>query len=264
MSTYALDNTKPETEQRFESLEVTYDQVTFRHLETIGVGQGWRCLEVGGGGGSVARWLSRRVGQTGSVLVTDIDPRWMGGLHEANVEVQVHDIVGDPLPEAAFDLIHARLVLVHLPGRRQALDSIVRALRPGGWVLVEEFVYPSPLDVTGVDAGEAACFERVHDAMVELITESGADLDWGRQVYGELRRRGCTKLGAEGFFEVWPGGSTGIRLHRANCDQLADPLVTSGRATPAELEIFRRLLDDPALTVNSLVLISTRGQKPHP
>jgi len=262
VSTYALDNTKPETEQRFDSLAACYDPVTARHLEEIGVTEGWRCLEVGGGGGSIARWLSRRVGETGSVLVTDIEPRWMGGLHEANVEVRVHDIVSDPLPEATFDLIHARLVLVHLPGRRQALDSMLRALRPGGWVLVEEFV-DSPPNVTGVGPEEAACFERVHEAMVALIIESGADIDWGRQVYGELRRRGCTQLAAEGFFELWPGGSTGIQLHRANCDQLADRLVASGHSTPAELDTFRRLLDDPALTVNSLTLISTRGQKPH-
>ena len=261
MSTYALDNTKPETEQRFGSLEASYDPVTIRHLETIGVTEGWQCLEVGGGGGSIARWLSRRVGETGSVLVTDIEPRWMEGMREANVEVRVHDIVNDPLPEAAFDLVHARLVLVHLPGRRQALDSILRALRPGGWVLIEEFVHPCPVDPRGVGPDEAACFETILQAQVDFITESGADMDWGRQVYGELRERGCTEIAAEGFFEVWAGGSIGIRLHRANCDQLAERLVASGRADHAQLEKFRQLLDNPALTVNSLTLVSTRGRR---
>ena len=260
MSTYALDNTKPETGQRFDSLEACYDPVTIRQLETIGVAGGWRCLEVGGGGGSIARWLSRRVGGTGSVLVTDIEPRWMGGLSEPNVEVRVHDIVADPLPEAAFDLVHARLVLCHLPGRRRALDSMLRALRPGGWILIEEFVYPSPLDPRGVGADEAACFESVFEATVALVLEAGADMNWGHQVYGELCLRGCTEVAAEGFFEVWPGGSVAIQLHRANADQLAERLVASGRTTPEELDTFRRLLDDPKLTVNSLVLISTRGR----
>jgi len=260
VSIYALDNTKPETGQRFDSLEACYDPVTIRHLETIGVAEGWRCLEVGGGGGSIARWLSRRVGGTGSVLVTDIEPRWMGGLSEPNVEVRVHDIVADPLPEAAFDLVHARLVLCHLPGRRRALDSMLRALRPGGWVLIEEFVHPSPLDLGGVGPDEARCFESVHEAIVALVLEAGADMDWGRQVYAELRQRGCTQVAAEGFFEVWPGGSVGIQLHRANCDQLAERLIASGRATAAELDTFRQLLDDKQLAVNSLVLISTRGQ----
>jgi SAM-dependent methyltransferase len=261
VSTYALDNTKPETEQRFGSLEACYDPVTIRHLETIGVAEGWRCLEVGGGGGSIARWLSRRAGETGSVLVTDIEPRWMGGLSEPNIEVRVHDIVSDPLPEAAFDLVHARLVLCHLPGRRRALDSVLRALRPGGWVLIEEFV-ASPPDLRGVGPDEAACFEKVFEAMVALITDAGGDMDWGRQVCGELCLRGCEQVAAEGFFEVWQGGSVAIQLHRANCDQLAEPLVASGRTTRTELDTFRGLLDDPKLTVNSIVLISTRGQSP--
>jgi len=261
VSTYALDNTKPQTKQRFASLEDSYDPVTTRHLETIGVGEGWRCLEVGGGGGSIAGWLSRRVGPTGSVLVTDIEPKWMDGLDQPNVEVRVHDIVNDPLPEATFDLVHARLVLVHLPDRHRALDSMLRALRPGGWVLIEEFVQPSPLDPRGVAPDEAACLQRVADAIVALIAESGADMDWGRQVYGALRERGCTDVAAEGFFQLWPGGSTGIALHRANCDQLAERIVASGRADPADLDTFRRLLDDPALTVNSQLLISTRGRR---
>jgi SAM-dependent methyltransferase len=261
VSNYALDNTQPQTEQRFGSLQACYDPVTTRHLETIGVGDGWRCLEVGGGGGSIARWLSRQVHPTGSVLVTDIEPRWMAGFAEPNVEVRVHDIVNDPLPEAAFDLVHARLVLLHLPGRRRALDSMLRALRPGGWVLLEEFVHPFPLDLRGVAPDATACFERVHEAMVAVIAESGADMDWGRQVYGVLRERGCTEVAAEGFYEVWAGGSTGIRLHAANCDQLAEQIVDSGRADPADLDTFRRLLDDPALTVNSQLLISTRGRR---
>jgi hypothetical protein len=86
-------------------------------------------------------------------------------------------------------------------------------------------------------------------------------MDWGRQVYGVLRERGCTEVAAEGFYEVWAGGSTGIRLHAANCDQLAEQIVDSGRADPADLDTFRRLLDDPALTVNSQLLISTRGRR---
>jgi SAM-dependent methyltransferase len=261
VSTYALDNTKPQTKQRFASLEDAYDPVTIRHLETIGVGDGWRCLEVGGGGGSIAGWLSRRVGPSGSVLVTDIEPRWMDGLQEPNVEVRVHDIVTDPLPEATFDLVHARLVLVHLPGRLRALDSMLQALRPGGWVLIEEFVHPSPLDPRGVAPEEAACLQRVSAAIVAVIAESGADMDWGRQVYGALRARGCTDVAAEGFFQVWAGRSTGIELHRANCDQLAERIVASGRADAADLDTFRRLLDDPALTVNSQLLISTRGRR---
>src|SRR4051794_33015496 len=112
---YLLNNGNPEASRRFDALSTTYDSTTIRHLESLGIGEGWTCLEVGGGGGSIAAWLADRVGPRGRVLATDIDPRFLQSLRLPNVEVQKHNVLTDPLPEAAFDLIHLRLVLIHLP-----------------------------------------------------------------------------------------------------------------------------------------------------
>jgi ubiquinone/menaquinone biosynthesis C-methylase UbiE len=98
---------------------------------TPAVAEGWHCLEVGAGGGSIATWLCDRVGAAGHVVATDIDPRFLDAVGSPNLEVRRHDIASDPLPEAAFDLVHTRLVLVHLPEREAALRRIVRALKPG-------------------------------------------------------------------------------------------------------------------------------------
>jgi SAM-dependent methyltransferase len=58
--------------------------------------------------------------------------------------------VADPLPARSFDLIHERLVLFHVPAREQALERMVSALKPGGWIVIEafdrnfnDFSYPS-------------------------------------------------------------------------------------------------------------------------
>ncbi|MBV9511428.1 MAG: class I SAM-dependent methyltransferase, partial [Caulobacteraceae bacterium] len=98
-------------------------------------------LEVGAGGGSVAAWLADRVGPTGAVLATDqrIDP--MAGVTAPNLQVRVHDVVADPIDEAAYDLVHLRFVLQHLPDRAAVLRKLIAALRPGGWLLVEEADY---------------------------------------------------------------------------------------------------------------------------
>jgi len=48
------------------------------------------------------------------------------------MEIRRHNIVSDPLPDAAFDLIHARLVLIHIPEREKVLARLVAALKPGG------------------------------------------------------------------------------------------------------------------------------------
>jgi ubiquinone/menaquinone biosynthesis C-methylase UbiE len=75
MSGYVLDNAKEQAGERFASLESCLDVLTTRQLSEIGVAAGWSCLEVGGGGGSIARWLGDRVGPAGQVVVTDINPR---------------------------------------------------------------------------------------------------------------------------------------------------------------------------------------------
>ena len=121
---------------RFSALEFIFDKGTFRHLEDRGVGPGWNCLEVGGGGGSVGAWLATRVNPGGHVLVTDIDPRFLESLSASNVVVRRHDISRDPLPESAFDLVHARLVLIHLPDRNRVLVRMAAALKPGGWLVL--------------------------------------------------------------------------------------------------------------------------------
>src|SRR5262249_28374494 len=141
MTSYIFDNAAPaETAERFAILDALYNFRSFRFLETTGIGSGWHCLEVGGGSGAVAAWIADRVGPSGHVLVTDIDPRFIEARQRhPNVELRRHDIGPDPLPEHAFDLIHARLVLQHVPQREQALARLVAALKPRGWLVVEEF-----------------------------------------------------------------------------------------------------------------------------
>jgi SAM-dependent methyltransferase len=118
-----------------------FDAPTQRALERVGVAAGWQCLEVGGGGGSVARWLAARVGASGRVLCTDINTRIIeshrGG--PPNLEVRVHDIANDPLPAASFDLVHAP------PGAHPRDRARARAgahgggAQAGGWLVIEDF-----------------------------------------------------------------------------------------------------------------------------
>lgn len=123
---------------RLQSLESMYDPITARHLDAIGVGPGWRRLEVAGGAGSIARRLASAVGDRGSVVVTDLDVRFLSELTSDTVTVLRHDVRTDPLDEGAYDLVHARAVLQHVAARDHVLPRLVRALRPGGTLLVEE------------------------------------------------------------------------------------------------------------------------------
>jgi len=146
-SSYLFDNARSDAATRFSGLEAALDPTTFRHLRDRGVSSGWVCLEIGAGGGSVVRWLAKQVGPSGSVVATDLNLSWVAGSLGTNVELRVHDIVRDPVENSSYDLVHARLVLLHLPQRNAVIDKLICALNPGGWLVLEEFtpVFPGPI-----------------------------------------------------------------------------------------------------------------------
>jgi SAM-dependent methyltransferase len=104
--------------RRLRALEAVFGQASTRRLADLGVGAGWRCLEVGCGAGGVALWLAGRVGTTGRVLATDLDARFMTGREQPNLDVQKHDITTDAIEPGSFDLAHTRNVLAHPHDRR--------------------------------------------------------------------------------------------------------------------------------------------------
>jgi SAM-dependent methyltransferase len=261
MTQYVLDNTAAETEQRFASLESCYDPVTVRQLEQIGVGTGWRCLEVGGGGGSIARWLADRTGPHGGVVVTDINPRWLD-VDRPNIEMRRHNIVADELEPGTFDLAHERLVLQHLPARRQALQRMVGAVKPGGWVVIEDFDRGwLPLTPT-CEPADGRLFTKVMDAFGQVLVDADVDVDLGRRLCSLLRELGLSDVQVEAYARICAGGSPGCRLHRANIEQLKDRVGAVGRITDAEIERFYELVEDPSFSVNSYLLVSARGRRP--
>jgi predicted O-methyltransferase YrrM len=71
---FAADAAARDELARLRLIEADCDPHTLRYLTAIGVGAGWRCLEVGAGGGSVVHWLSRQVGAKGQVVAADLDP----------------------------------------------------------------------------------------------------------------------------------------------------------------------------------------------
>lgn len=262
MSNYIFDNAAQEAGQRFASLERLYDPWTIHHLEATGIGPGWQCWEVGGGGGSIAAWLADRCGPDGHVLVTDIDPRYLvesAALSRPNLEIQRHDLVADPLPAQTFDLIHARLVLIHVPAREQALARMVTALKPGGWLVIEDF------DITLFDrtypttsASVAALFKKVYAAQAHLMVARSGEraLIWGRSLHQRLQAHGLGNVGMEGYLMLWEGGSPGTRLVRANFEQIRQEAIAAGFVTHEEIEQMLTLLDDPDFAVSSYTMFT--------
>jgi SAM-dependent methyltransferase len=259
-STYVFDNAGAQAGARFSALGALFDPGTIRHLAELGVAEGWHCLEVGAGGGSIATWLCDRVGAAGHVVATDIDPRFLDAAHRPNLQVRRHDIASDPLPEAAFDLAHARLVLVHLPEREAALGRIVRAVKPGGWLLVEEFDSLSMRPDPAINPEETLL--KTFDALQRVMTERGVDMRYGRLLTGRFRAHGLVDVGAEGRLFMTQGGSPWAALCTANFEQLREAMVQSGLVTDEQVDADLRHLEEGGFVAPSSIMWAVWGRRP--
>ena len=197
--------------------------MTFRHVDALGVDQGWRCWEVGAGGVTVANWLAHRVGTRGRVLATDIDISWATDQLDPAVEVQRHDITSDDIASEQFDLVHARHVLLHLPARLEVMKRMTAALRPGGWLVIEDYDHVMPLVCIDAPRPEHHRANKVHAAVRALLAEHGVDLEYARALPRIFHETGLCEVGAEAFFAVT--APAGPRWPSRTSAQLRDALI---------------------------------------
>jgi SAM-dependent methyltransferase len=266
MSTsYVFDQAWQAEYARLRALEELFDPGSIHHLAGLGVGPGWRCLEVGAGAGSIARWLARQVAPEGQVVATDVDTRFLHDHGDDNLQVRRHDIVSDPLEEAAFDLAHERVVLMYLPERERALARMVGAVRPGGWVVAEAIHVDAGLSralLSYADPPEhAELLARVMGAGAALVGAAGADVGLGPRLAGMLRAAGLARVGGEVHSPLWRGGAE-RNFFRLTIQQLRDPLTQAALVTAQELERVLEVSARPSLLHVPLVMVTAWGQRP--
>jgi SAM-dependent methyltransferase len=240
---------------RLELLEQCLDPITTRSLDAIGVEPGWRCLEIGGGGGSVTRMLCERVGPSGRVDAVDLDTRFLEELAQNNLEVHRRDVVADGLPGDAYDLIHTRMLLIHLPTREKFLDELVAALRPGGWLLVEE------LDIFPIRALAEGPYAEVWEAILTAFDTGGMATTFGRELPVLCSRAGLDQVQAVCEVPAFQGGSAWADVTTATIAQMK-PLILAVGASEMQLEGFTRLIDDPTRWFHHFAIYSVRGRTP--
>jgi SAM-dependent methyltransferase len=232
---YLLDNQQVQAGTRFWALSALFDPSTFRHVDRLGVRAGSRCWEVGAGGRSVPDGLAERVGPHGLVVATDIDTAWLDGPAVGHLRVVRHDVGDDDPPDDGFDLVHARLVLTHVPRRDRALASMVAALRPGGHLLLEEAdpgLQPLLCPDEYGPAQELA--NRLRHGFRTLMAGRDADLALGRRLPRLLREAGLADVGADAYFPITGPACTTLEV--ATVEQIRDRLIDGGVATAAEID----------------------------
>ncbi|MEU3617878.1 methyltransferase [Streptomyces sp. NPDC006872] len=257
---YLLDNRRLEAGERFDAFAALFDPTTFRHLEGLGIGPGWRCWEAGAGGTSVVSWLAKKVGPTGKVLATDIDTSRLTSVARPPVDVRVHDLGTDEPPMEGFDLIHTRLVLVHVPERERALRSMVKALRPGGRLLVED-ADPAlqPLLCPDEHGPEQQLANRLRHGFRKLLAGRGADLSYGRKLPRLLREAGLRRVEADAYFPIT--SPVCAALESATVRQIRDELVRTGHATDEDIDRHLANVASGNMDLATAPMISAWGRK---
>ncbi|KZT04535.1 S-adenosyl-L-methionine-dependent methyltransferase [Laetiporus sulphureus 93-53] len=143
-------------------------------------------LELGAGSGAWAIDAAARFPQA-HVLATDLFPMPPRGSIPSNLRFMQLDLSKSyPFEDESFDVIHGRFIIMHLANGPEALSRIVKLLKPGGWLLLEE---PDDelLDHNGRNtglAGASAFAQKFHNA----LRRRGADPVIGPKLAELLKR----------------------------------------------------------------------------
>ena len=205
-------------------------------------------------------WLAEQAGADGFVLATDIDQSWVDGVAPAGVEVRRHDVVQEDPAEGGFDLVHARLVLTHVPDRGEALRRMAAALRPGGHLPRGHRHRPAPHACPARRDAEHARAERIRAGFVALLVVRGVDRRFGRTLPASMRALGLTDVRADASSPLADPASAALEF--ANVQQVRDGLVAQGDATTEEIDAHVAALGDARLDLCVPPLVSASGRRP--
>jgi SAM-dependent methyltransferase len=209
---------------------------TFDFLDKIGVRPGMMCLDVGCGGGDVARELARRVCATGGVVGLDMDAAQLqivraetAAQNIHNIDYQVADVTNPPSDLGSFDLVYTRFLLCHLTEPAEVLSWMVECLRPGGVLAVED------IDLSGMFCHPPLpAFDRYVALMGEVIRRRGGDPLIGLNLPRMLVEAG---LSIGGVAVAHPSDVAGdVKLLNAlTMENIADAVVSDSLATRDEV-----------------------------
>lgn len=259
---YEIDKNRAEALRRLLLLADSEDPGTIACLERLGVGKGRHCLEVGAGAGTIARWLAQRVGTEGRVVATDIDVSLIESLEEPPLEIRRHDIVRDPLEPESFDLVHARQVLMHLPERETVLAKLARAVKPGGWLLIEDSDASTDCPEATVPQALQAVYKAVVSEIYTFVASKGVDPTFGNRLLGLIAGHGFENVGAEGRLRYYRGDpEEDASSHVPAFVELRGPILERGAVTPEEFDAFIALIRNTDFAWREGLTIAAWGRK---
>jgi SAM-dependent methyltransferase len=249
-----------------QALELAPESVRLFH--EIGVGAGWKVVEIGCGPRGCLQQLASRAGADGKVVGVERSAEQVQrarlfaadeGLQ--NVEVVHADARATGLPGGAFDLATARLVLVNVPQPEQLVAEMARLVRPGGIVALHE----ADSTTQRCDPPLAA-HTRLLDLLDAVARRDGIDRAIGPRVPRLLREAGLVDVRAHAFVHVYPPGHGRRNLVLEFVENARGRILDLALVPADELDrqtaALARHLADPGTLVLSSVFVQAWGRVP--
>lgn len=257
---YQFDHQWEQERARLAALEAVFDPHTKKSLRSSGLAAGWRCLEVGAGGGSIAEWLCEVVGPDGRVVATDVETKFLEAIESSSLEIRHHDIICDPLESASFDLIHSRAVLGHLPERDEIVHRLLEALKPGGWLCLDGADF-STVRAVAASPADAAFFDSAFAAVTDAARVTGFDPWYGRRLGVVFRGLGLEDVALEGAVFEWHGQHPFAQLYSMTFERLRPLVIEQGALDDDDYDRLLNLITAPDFFGTSNALFMARGRK---
>jgi ubiquinone/menaquinone biosynthesis C-methylase UbiE len=236
-------------------------------LDRVGLRPGHQAFDLGCGPSGVIDLLAERVGPAGHVTGLDASPQHVALARDfaderglTNVTVVGGDARHTGLPSSAFNLVHARLVLVNIPDPDEVVAEMVRLTSPGGWVASQE------ADLSSLCYPPHPAVDRLGELLQTIYRQDGADPNVGRRLPEMFRDAGLVDVGAEVRADLFPVGSLRRSIVPDLVRSVRPKLLDRGILDEHELDELDRAarahLDDPRTVTMPYMLFQAWGRKP--
>ncbi|MEV4947109.1 class I SAM-dependent methyltransferase [Streptomyces sp. NPDC053755] len=242
--------------ERIDFGALAYDDITLARLRALGVGPGWRCLDVGAGTGTVSRRLLDEAG-VASVLAVDRDVRFLAERPVPGLDVREADITAPGSVPGRFHLVHARFVLMHLPEREHLIARLAGLVEPGGVLVLSDAV-----DLT-TDRTPTTPYTAVMRAMWQgLRATIGTDISWVPSYPHLLRAAGLLPVAAEVHVPPLVPGSPISRFWADTWERSRAAMLATGLVDTRAVDEAIRYLASDACAALSAGMLTCWGHQP--
>lgn len=177
---------------RLQLQSLVWEPAGRRLLDELGDGAGLRTLDIGCGCLGWLRLLSNWVGPNGRCTGTEIADSMVEAARKfclsenlRNVRIVIDDLFNSRLPEASFDLVHARFQLAPIGKFEEQINCYLKLVAPGGYLVLED-----PDTASWHFIPDAPKTNRLIELILQAFAVNGGDFDAGRYEFDLLTNAG--------------------------------------------------------------------------